>query len=117
MQFYALNYSLRQRMDILDVSAQALPSPIRAALAGMEVTGQAFARIFVEGPEASPAPCPWRERLGPAPVRENHFRADLPRPSPSFPSKMRANGPWGQGKGSACLGSTWKGGLGSLFGG
>lgn len=69
VQFYALNYSLRQRMDILDVSAQALPSPIRAALAGMEVTGQAFARIFVEGPEASPAPCPWRERLGPAPVR------------------------------------------------
>ena len=68
VQFYALNYSLRQRMDILDVSAQALPSPVRAVLAGVELTGQALARIFVEGPEASLAPCPWRERLGPAPV-------------------------------------------------
>lgn len=42
VQFYALNYSLRQRMDILDVSAQALPSPIRAALAGMDVRLMVF---------------------------------------------------------------------------
>lgn len=26
-QFYAINYSLRQRMDVLDVSAQSVPWP------------------------------------------------------------------------------------------
>lgn len=61
MQFYALNYSLRQRMDILDVSAQAsaLPHQSSTGRPGAEPwrgTGQVFARIFVEGPEASPAP-------------------------------------------------------------
>lgn len=61
VQFYALNYSLRQRMDILDVSAQASALPSQSSTGGPGAepwrgAGQVFARIFVEGPEVSPAP-------------------------------------------------------------
>lgn len=57
-QFYALNYSLRQRMDILDVSAQALPSPVRAALAGVEADGAGVCQNARGGTGGLPSPLP-----------------------------------------------------------
>lgn len=71
-QFYALNYSLRQRMDILDVSAWASVPLIRAGLEGLVQSPWRGSKHLPEsigmGPQASPSPLlpdlrGWDQRL------------------------------------------------------